>query len=86
MKRTAILSIAGVLFATSTYAVTANDLRITQRDSGNTSNSGVLNLTQTNTLRIGGKIPAGKYRQVTFAVTGSGAAAPTTIKAGQEAF
>ncbi len=55
-------------------------------DSATTSNSGVLNLTQTNTLRIGGKIPAGKYRQVTFAVAGSGAAAPTTIKAGQEAF
>lgn len=55
-------------------------------DSATTSNSGVLNLTQTNTLRIGGKVPAGKYRQVTFAVAGSGAAAPTTIKAGQEAF
>ncbi len=48
------------------------------------SNSGVLNLTQANTLKLSGVIPAGKYRQVTFSATGSGATAPTTLKAGQE--
>lgn len=48
------------------------------------NNSGVLNLTQTNTLKLAGIIPAGKYRQVTFAVTGTGTATPTTLKAAQE--
>lgn len=48
------------------------------------SNSGILGLSQTNTLKVSGRIPANKYRQVTFAVTGSGAAAPTVLKAGQE--
>lgn len=46
-------------------------------------NSGVLGLTQTNTLKLSGQIPAGKYRQVTFAGTGS-PTLPTTLKAGQE--
>lgn len=55
-------------------------------DSAKTANSGVLNLTQTNTLRVGGKIPAGKYRQVTFVTAGSGVAAPSAIAAGQEVF
>lgn len=48
-----------------------------------TGNSGVLGLTNVNTLKVSGSIPAGKFRQVTFAVTG-GAAAPSAIKAGQE--
>lgn len=52
-------------------------------DASETLNSGVLGLTQTNTLKLSGIIPAGKYRKVTFAVTGS-ATAPSTIKAGQE--
>lgn len=47
------------------------------------SNSGVLGLSQTNTLKVAGRIPANKYRQVTFSVTGS-ATAPSTLKAGQE--
>jgi hypothetical protein len=55
-------------------------------DSAKTANSGVLNLTQTNTLRVGGKIPAGKYRQVTFTTAGSGVSAPSAIAAGQEVF
>lgn len=53
-------------------------------DSTVTSNSGVLGLTQVNTLKVSGEIPAGKYRKVTFAVTGSGTATPTTLKSGQE--
>lgn len=48
-----------------------------------TSNSGVLGLTQVNSLKLSGVIPAGKYRQVTFSVAG-GATAPTAIAAGQE--
>lgn len=40
-------------------------------DSASTGNSGVLGLNQTNTLRLGGIIPAGKYRRVTFTSTGS---------------
>lgn len=47
------------------------------------SNSGVLGLTQINTLKVSGYIPANKFRKVTFAVTNS-ATAPTTLKAGQE--
>lgn len=49
-----------------------------------TSNGGVLNLTTTNTLKLSGWIPAGKYRQVTFSTTGTGTATPSAIKAGQE--
>lgn len=52
-------------------------------DSCTTSNSGVLGLTQTNSLKLSGIIPAGKYRQVTFAVTGS-ATAPNALTGGQE--
>lgn len=47
------------------------------------NNSGVLGLTQINTLKLSGDIPAGKFRKVTFTVTG-GATAPAAIKAGQE--
>lgn len=53
-------------------------------DSCKIANSGVLNLTQTGTLQLKGIIPAGKYRQVTFAVSGTGAAAPTVLTSGQE--
>lgn len=52
-------------------------------DSSITQNSGVLNLTQLNTLKVSGMIPANKYRKVTFAITG-GSTAPSTISAGQE--
>lgn len=48
-----------------------------------TNNSGVLGLTQVNSLLVTGYIPANKYRKVTFAVTG-GATAPTTLAGGQE--
>lgn len=51
-------------------------------DACTTQNSGVLGLSQTNTLRVGGNIPPTKYRKVRFVVTG--ATAPTAIKAGQE--
>lgn len=53
-------------------------------DSQLTGNSGVLGLTQTNTLKVSGIVPKNKYRQVTFAITGTGAAAPTAIKSSQE--
>lgn len=45
--------------------------------------SGLVGLSNTQTLKVSGPVPANKYRQVTFAVTGS-AAAPTIIKAGTE--
>lgn len=45
--------------------------------------SGLLGLANTQTLKVSGRIPANKFRQVTFAVTGS-ASAPTAIKAAQE--
>jgi len=48
-----------------------------------TNNAGVLGLSQTNTLKVNGPIPPGKYRQVTFSVTG-GATAPSALKAGWE--
>lgn len=48
-----------------------------------TNISGVLGLSNTQTLKVSGGIPANKFRQVTFTVTGS-ATAPTAIKAGQE--
>lgn len=47
------------------------------------ASSGVLGLNQTATLKLSGWIPANKYRQVTFAVTG-GASAPTTLRAAEE--
>lgn len=53
-------------------------------DSAVTSNSGVLGLTQVNTLKVSGEIPAGKYRKVTFTTTGSGTTAPSILKSGQE--
>lgn len=52
-------------------------------DTSITSNSGVLGLSQTNSLKLNGIIPAGKYRQVTFSVTGS-ATAPSSIASSQE--
>ncbi len=52
-------------------------------DSAVTQNSGVLNLTQTNSLKVGGIIQAGKFRRVRFVVTG-GAATPAALVAGQE--
>lgn len=52
-------------------------------DSQNTSNSGVLGLSQTNTLKVSCIIPANKYRQVTFATSG-GATAPAALATGQE--
>lgn len=47
------------------------------------ANSGVLGLTQINTLKLAGLIPANKFRKVTFATTNS-AATPAALKAGQE--
>ena len=52
-------------------------------DSDVTLNSGVLGLNQTNGLKVSGRIPANKYRQVTFTTTG-GASAPNAIASGQE--
>lgn len=43
---------------------------------------GVLSLAVTNGLQLFGRIPAGKYAQVTFTVSG-GATAPSTLSAGQ---
>lgn len=48
------------------------------------SSSGVLSLVQSNTLKLTGMVPAGKYRQITFAVTGTGTVTPSTLKAAQE--
>lgn len=48
------------------------------------ANSGVLNLTQTQGLRVSGYVPAGKWRQVTFQTTGSGTATPTFLGSNQE--
>lgn len=52
-------------------------------DTAISSNSGVLGLTQINTLKLNGMIPAGKYRQVTFSITG-GATLPNALAGGQE--
>lgn len=51
-------------------------------DTSITSNSGVLGLTQVNALKLSGIVPAGKFRQVTFSV--SGATAPSALASGQE--
>jgi len=59
----------------STNPVTVDSMMI--------SNSGVVGLDQTISLKLSGIVPRGKYRKVTFAVTGS-ATAPSSIKAGQE--
>lgn len=45
--------------------------------------SGLLGLSNTQTLKVAGRIPANKFRKVTFAVTGS-AATPTSLKSAQE--
>lgn len=74
-------SVTATLSYADNSAMTTNSVVV---DSIQTANSGVLSLTQINTLKLTGQIPAGKYRKVTFAVTGTGAAAPTTLKAGQE--
>lgn len=70
--------------ATLTYAdnsiMTTNPVIVSSQA---TINSGVLGLTQSNTLKVSGIIPKNKYRKVTFAVTNS-ATVPTTLKAGQE--
>lgn len=47
------------------------------------SNSGVLGLSQTNTLKLSGIIPAGKYRQITFSSSGS-PTLPSSFAAAQE--
>lgn len=48
------------------------------------SNGGVLGLTQSNTIKVGGIIPAGKYRRVTFSTTGTGTITPSVLKGAQE--
>ena len=55
-------------------------------DAAVTSNSGVLNLTQTNTLKVSGFVPPAKYRRVRFVTSGTGVSAPSTIKSSQEKF
>lgn len=45
--------------------------------------SGLAGLAQTNSLKLTGEIPPGKYRQVTFATTG-GATTPATLTVAQE--
>lgn len=55
-------------------------------DAAVTSNSGVLNLTQTNTLKVSGFVPPAKYRRVRFVTAGTGVSAPTSIKSSQERF
>lgn len=80
-----ITLIAGqTVTATLTYAdnagMTTNPVVV---DACMAGNSGLLGLSQINTLQVRGVIPSGKYRRVTFATTG-GAAAPSVLKAGQE--
>lgn len=57
-------------------------------DSSAVASSGLAGLNQTQTLKLSGAIPAGKYRQVTFVTAKTGTAtlpsAPSTLKAGQE--
>jgi len=48
------------------------------------SNTGVLGLSQGNTLGLSAYIPPAKYRKVTCSGTGSGVTVPAAIKAGQE--
>ena len=48
------------------------------------SNSGLLGLTQGNTLKLCGIVPSGKYRKVIFTVTGTGVSAPSTAEATKE--
>lgn len=48
-----------------------------------TGNAGVIGLIQENTLTVSGMIPAGKYRKVTFAVSGN-ADTPKILESGQE--
>lgn len=74
-------SVTAVLKYADDSGMTTNVVTV---DSQTTSNSGVLGLTQTNTLKVSGIVPKNKFRQVTFSVTGTGATAPTAIKASQE--
>lgn len=77
--------------ATATYAdnsaMTTNPVIF---DSQGFTGGGVAGLTQTQTLKLSGYVPAGKYRKVTFAtssVSGLGLGAPTApsaLKSGQE--
>lgn len=86
------------VFPTSmTSLLTSQSLTATLQyadDSGMTTNvvtvnvdvngcSGILSLTLSGRLQVGGKIPAGKYRKVTLSQTG-GATIPTTISSSQE--
>ena len=73
-------SITAVLTYADNSAMSTNPVIVSSQT---TSNSGVLGLTQGNTLKIGGIIPPNKYRKVTFTVS-SGATTPTALKAGQE--
>lgn len=73
-------SVTAILKYADNVAMTTNPVTVC---TSITQNSGVLGLTQVNSLTVAGMIPAGKYRQVTFAVTGS-AATPNSLASGQE--
>lgn len=73
-------SITAILTYADNSAMTTNAVIVSSKT---TANSGVLGLTQTNTLNVAGIIPAGKYRQVTFTTSGS-PTTPTVLKSGQE--
>lgn len=74
-------SIEAILEYADDQAMTTNVVRV---DSMKTANSGVIGLDQTNTLKVEGMIPAGKYRQVRFVTSGSGVTAPSALASNQE--
>lgn len=75
-------SVTAILTYADNAAMTTNPVIVSKKKS---VNSGVLGLSQTNTLSLSGIVPGGKYRQVTFAVSG-GAIAPVAaaLEAAQE--
>lgn len=73
-------SLSAVLKYADDVSMTTNVVTVCDDLSGA---SGILNLALAGKLQVHGRIPAGKYRRVTFSATG-GATLPTTMTSGQE--
>lgn len=73
-------SIRAILEYADDAGMSVNVVRV---ESNQIQNSGVLGLTQGDTLSVAGWIPANKYRKVRFTTTG-GATAPTALDSAQE--
>lgn len=78
-------SVTAILKYADNSAMTTNPVVV---DSNGVQSTGIAGLSQIQTLKISGMVPAGKYRQVTFTTAATGTAtapaAPAAIKAGQE--